>query len=136
MNSDSIDNPPSQIQCEFIGRIIRSTSFPQDILSKFVSNLLLEEEGIHWNDHTASVLTTCLQKKLLLTDETILNLSKHILRCSRAMTFSKSVKFATLVHTFISRCASQISKGKDKSTCVEILHELASNLKTLMRKPF
>ena len=133
MNSDSIDNPPSQIhQCEFIGQIIRSV----DILSKFVSNLLLEEEGIHWNDHTASVLTTCLQKKLLLTDETILNLSKHILRCSRAMTFSKSVKFATLVHTFISRCASQISKGKDKSTCVEILHELASNLKTLMRKPF
>ena len=134
MNNEKNDAPPSQAQCEFIGQIIRSATFPHDVLSRFVSNLLVEKGGIHWNEHTVPLLTNCLQKKPLLSDETILNLSNHILKCSTDISFCKSVKFATLVHTFVSKFGRQISKSKDKSTSVGILHDSAVNLKTLMGK--
>ena len=80
--------PPSKAQCELVCRIIKSIAIPKDSISLLVSKFLLNDScdpkgnplsTMKWSDHLIPIITSCLLKRPILDDRTIVSLTQQIL---------------------------------------------------------
>jgi len=131
--------PPSQAQCELVCRIIKSIAIPKDSISLFVSKILLNSTNdlkapplitMIWSDHSIPILTSCLQKKPILDDRTIISIAQHIEQYSKDANLAKSVKFSTLFHALVTKFGGQLKN----SGSLNMLHESSGRLKTFLGK--
>ncbi len=140
--SDHGSNAPNKAQCELVSKIVKQGKLPKRVLGSIVADLTTSME---WNEQTVQVLTTCLQKKPQLSDETVELVTKKI--CTSLMpdegstdnkdepqssmqTMRKGMKFSTLFHIFVTRHGKQIN---DPSTVKKLL-DAAGLLKTILGK--
>ena len=131
--------PPSQPQCELVCRIIKSIAIPKESISLFVSKILLDGiddrtgdplRTMPWSDHSIPILTSCLQKKPMLNDGTIVLLTQQIDQHSKDATFAKSVKFSTLFHALVTKFGPQLNT----SGSLDMLNRSSVRLKTFLGK--
>ena len=141
---------PSKAQCELVNKIIKQVSMTKDILSSIVHELTCH---MIWTEQTVPIITTCLQKKIQLNDNTIDLISEKICQClmgseegekdnkksnhdcqsygqNNQFLLRKGIKLSTLFHTFVMKHGIQILN----CSCKDKLLDAATALKTMLGK--
>ena len=89
--------------------------------------------GMKWTDNSMSVLTACLNRHPILSDDVVSTLADEItfqLSQSKTTAVVKSMKFSSLFHAMVTKYGMQVkSSGK-----IDVLQDGASRLKTFMSK--
>ncbi len=139
---DVSNDVPNKAQCELVSKIVKQAKWPKGVLGKIIADLTMY---MTWNEQTVPVLTTCLQKKPQLCEETISLVVKRIcssikggecdgdkdvLQKESIQNIRKGMKFSTLFHTFVTKHGSQIRNRGAKD---ELL-SAAGLLKTILGK--
>ena len=137
---------PTRFQCELFSRVLKG----KDALSLPAIALLVEEllptkedmvnstgesarGGMKWTDNSMPVLTACLNRHPILSDDVVSTLADEItfqLSQSKTTAVVKSMKFSSLFHAMVTKYGMQVkSSGK-----IDVLQDGASRLKTFMSK--
>lgn len=132
---------PSKSMCDLAGRVVKSAKEKEPI-AELLTCLILgtqqvrrnipdgsaSKEGMMWTEESIPIMTACVNKRAPLSDETVTEISKQIQHAATDM--SKSMKFSTLFHAFVTKYGNQLRK----LSLVEELSQSAEKLMTFMGK--
>lgn len=141
LNNDQIG--PSKALCDLINRVVKSAK-EKEAIADLLSGLIVDETQersnlpgrpslkgrMVWTDESIPILTACINKRVPVPDETVMELSRQIQRSAAASSMSKSMKFSTFFHAFVTKHGKQLSK----LSLVEGLSQSAGTLQTFMGK--
>ena len=113
----------SKAQCELINRIIKTA--PSDELPKLISGII----PMTITEPSVLVITTCIQKKPMLSESTIVAIVEKLKKCGGEADLLRSTKYSSFFHTFVNKFGTQL-----KMVHVNELLEASAKLKTFSSK--